>query len=114
LPNINLSENFFRSNKLFSGKKMSFVSRLLRLNTVKALSPKSFSNVATARPAGGFKLSHLMASTGPKRLFQTSSNMLASDNREAVTVTFIRTSGERLEAKGRVGDNLVIKTFRFN
>ena len=57
-------------------------------------------------------MSNLIASTGSKRLFQTSSRMLAADNREEVKVTFIRTSGERLEAKGKIGDNLVIQIFR--
>ena len=59
-------------------------------------------------------MSNLMASTGPKRLFQTSSRMLVSDNREEVKVTFIRTSGERLEAKGKIGDNLVIQIVNFS
>ena len=104
----NKFENIFQSKNDFP-EKMSLVSRILRLKSVKTLSQKSFSNVATSRATSGFKMSQLMASAGPKRLFQTSSKMLASDNREEVKVTFIRTSGERLEAKGKVGDNLVIK-----
>ena len=93
---------------------MSFVSRIIRLNSVKTLSSRSFCNVASSRPASGFKMSNLMASAGPKRLFQTSSRMLVSDNREEVKVTFIRTSGERLEAKGKIGDNLVIQIVNFS
>lgn len=47
--------------------------------------------------------------TRPARSFQTSSWLLSS-SREEVSVTFVNASGEKMVAKGKVGDNLVRKS----
>lgn len=49
-------------------------------------------------------VSSLSHSSGHTRSFKTSS---LAGTRPEVFVTFVRTSGEKLEAKGKVGDNLL-------
>jgi len=89
---------------------MSFIHKILRINAVRTLATRSV-GLTTSRTAATsspivpkWTLSH---NFGGHRYFQTSSCSTSAASREEVTVTFIRTTGERLEAKGKVGDNLV-------
>jgi len=76
---------------------MSFITHILRMPVARSAAFKTL-----ARSANGSKFSALQT-LGPLRPVQTS----ASLRREEVTVTFVRTSGEKMVAKGKVGDNLV-------
>lgn len=75
---------------------MSLINKILRVASIRSLSLK-------ATTATGFRFSTLQT-FGLRRSFQTSSSLLS---REEVKVTFVRNSGEKMEAKGKVGDNLV-------
>jgi hypothetical protein len=95
---------FAASRDLFSEIEiMSFVSKIIKINSVRTAVSRCLSTPTAKGPSTmltrNFNLNNF-------RFFQTSS-LLSSSAREEVTVTFLRPNGDRMEAKGKVGENLV-------
>lgn len=102
--------SLFSLQLVFKFEKMSFIHKILRINAVRTLATRSVGLTTSRTAATSSPIVPKWTSShnfGGHRYFQTSSCSTSAASREEVTVTFIRTTGERLEAKGKVGDNLV-------
>ena len=106
--------HFLNSNFNLVILKMSLMSRVLLQSTLVRCSAERSWATSRRGPKMSVAGSILAPSsssslTRPVRSFQTSSWLLSS-SREEVSVTFVNASGEKMVAKGKVGDNLVRKS----
>ncbi|CAD7004334.1 adrenodoxin [Ceratitis capitata] len=81
---------------------MAFAQNLVRCSIKAAVSKNHFSLAKTASNFGAYQLSTQFNSLQPLRTFSIGSQL-----HQDVNVTFLRANGQKIQAKGKVGDTLL-------